>query len=346
MLCASIAFLTSCSKEAPVTVVEDYAGRPVKIIEVTTASRQRETRHPAVIDAAQSRSLGFAVAGVISELAVNEAQEVVEGDLIARLDQRDFQSSLNGARATFSNAESDYARALELAPRGAISESELELLKAQRDLAEAQFQAAEKALSDSVLLAPFSGVIAAVPAEIGDLVNPGSIIASILSLDRLEATIQLPASVISGVQARRDLGAAVVLDAPQGREIAAEFSEAKLIADATSQTYAVTYSFSAPEDIVVLPGMNATVILRSEAHSSDVAGISAPLAAVQSDGGGTYVWVVDGEPLRVSRRNIIIEPGVGENVVVTDGLAPGDRIVAAGGAYLAEGLEVREWLER
>ena len=71
---------------------------------------------------------------------------------------------------------------------------------------------------------------------------------------------------------------------------------------------------------------------------------SVPLAAVMSDGGVQYVWIVDSELMTVSKRSVSIKPGIGETVVITEGLSPGDIIAGAGAAYLSEGLQVRPWI--
>ncbi len=88
--------------------------------------------------------------------------------------------------------------------------------------------------------------------------------------------------------------------------------------------------------------MNATV--RIKAPSEARPGLNAvPLAAVQSDGGGQYVWLVDEESMTVMRRGIQVEEGVGEYLRVVEGLQLGDKIVGAGGSYLAEGLAIIAW---
>ena len=302
------------------------------------------TRYPAVIGAGGLAELSFLVGGIILELPVSESDEVEEGDLIARLDPRDFESSLASARASFTNAEDEYQRAVRLAEQDAIAQSVLEQRETQRDVAKAQFDSAEKALADSVIRAPFSGVAASVPVREQQTVSAGTSVATLINLETLEATINLPASVVAQVPTRAPQGAVVLLEAAPGREIEAQFSEANLVADATSQTYAVTFRFESPENLLVLPGMNATVVVTAGSGPAG-ASVSVPLAAVQSDGGGQYVWLVDGDSMTVSRRDIDVAPGIGETVVVTSGLSVDDQIVGAGGAYLAEGVKVTPWTE-
>ena len=337
--------LLACSEEAPQDTV-DSANRPVKLIQIAGASSEGSARYPAVISASQSSELSFLVGGLIDELPVNEADDVKEGDVIAKLDARDFESNVNSARATYTNAEEEFQRAVRLAEQDAIARTVLEQRKSQRDVAKAQLESAEKALEDSVLRAPYSGIVASVPVRRLQTVSAGTTIATIINVSTLDATINLPASFIAQVPTREDRGAVVLLEAAPGREIEATFDEANLIADATSQTYAVTLTFTPPEDLSVLPGMNATVVVRyADASGAASTAVTVPLAAVQSDGQGQYVWLVEPASMTVSKRSIEIEPGIGETAVVTAGLATGDQIVGAGGAYLAEGLQVTPWTE-
>lgn len=335
--------LASCSEE--VTEQRSAAVRPVKLITIEQAAGQQSSRYPGVIAAARSSDLNFPVGGLLEQLLVIEAQEVEQGALLAQLDQRDFNSQAAAARAQFANAEEEYQRAVRLAAEDAIAQNVLEQRQAQRDVAQAQLESAEKALADTVLRAPFAGVIASVPASRLQTVQPGQTVMTLIGTDGLEARIDLPARVIAQSAARTDYGAFVILDAAPNNRIEASFKEATLIGDATSQTYAITFAFDRPDDLVVLPGMNATVELVYSPGDQEGTRVSAPLAAVMSDGTSHYVWVVDNESMTVSRRAVTIEEGIGETVVITGGLTPGETIAGAGASYLAEGMEVRPWTD-
>jgi len=188
--------------EAPSDVPADTSGRPVKLITVSGTDDESSSRYPAVIGAGEQSDLSFSVGGVIQSLPVLDSTQIEAGNLIARLDSRDFESSVASARASYSNAEDEYQRAVRLAEQDAISNSVLEQRKTQRDVAKSQLDSAEKALADTVLRAPFSGVIAAVPVSEQETVSPGTIIATIISLDSLDATINLPAHRVTGGSAR------------------------------------------------------------------------------------------------------------------------------------------------
>ena len=319
--------------------------RPAKLITLSAASDLQTSRYPAVIDAGRYGELSFQVNGLIEEIAVVDAQEVDAGDVIARLDQRDYISQVASARSQFQNAEDEYQRALRLAD--AVARSALEQRESQRDVAKAQLDIAEKALEDTVLRAPFAGVIAKVLVRERDTVNAGQQVAALIDLATLEVTVDIPAQVVAESLEVEDRGAFVILDAAPDSRIPATFVEASLLADAASQTYEVTLTFEPPENLVILPGMNATLEL-SMARNSDATSAdrkSVPLAAITSDGSSRYVWVVDEESMIVSRREVTVVDGIGEFAIVTEGLSPGETIVAAGASFLSEGMQVRPWTE-
>ena len=327
--------------------VRETAVRPVKLITLSPASEVETVRYPAVVNAAQFSELSFQTGGLIEEIVVTEAQQVAEGDLIARLDQRDFQSQVDSARSQFENAEEEYQRGLRLIEQDAIARSVLEQRKSQRDIARAQLDTAEKALEDTVIRAPFSGVVAQVPVRERENIGSGQLVAALNGQGALEVVIDIPARVIAESQEVQNRGAFVIMEAAPENRIEATFKEADLLADTASQTYAVTFTFSPPDDLVILPGMNATVELtgsrRSSANVSDR--ISVPLTAIASDGTSTYVWVVDQDTMTVSRRDVTVADGIGETAVVTEGLELGETIATAGASYLADGMQVRPWTE-
>lgn len=338
-----VTLLTACSKDAEESVQKSVV-RPAKLIVVENAIGKQSTRYPAVIRASKSMTLTFQVGGLIQELAVNETQEVKQDDFIAKLEQRDYKNQLDSAKAQYENAEAEYQRALKLAKKDVIAKSNLEKLKSQRDVAKSQMDSADKALSDTILQAPFDGVITNIPVKRLENIQPGESIATLLTIGTLEATINLPASVIATARTREDLGTYIILDAAPEELIPATYKEALLEADTVSQTYAVTFTFKPPEKLIVLPGMNATILLTSTSNKDNQSNnVSVPLAAVMSEGNQQYLWVVNSDDMTVTKRDITIKEGIGETLVVTQGLIPGEIIVGAGAAYLSEGMKVRPW---
>lgn len=340
-------FISGCNDSTSSTVEDTPIVRPAKLIEVGQANTEYFLNYPAVIKAQQSAELAFEVSGVLNELFVVQAQKVNKGDALAKLDQRDLLVKLKSVQAQFDIAETEYQRAVRLMKEDAISRSELEQRKSKRDVNKAQLQTANKALQDSILIAPYSGVVSKIYINDRQTIQAGELAVSIIGqLDQsgFEATINLPSSIIakSGKREKPAAGSYIVLDAAPELHIPAVFKEASLEADTASQTYEITYTFVSPKDLIILPGMNAVVWFREPGQSS-ASKLTIPLTAIATDGSQKYVWLVDQNSMLVSRKNITLEDGVGNELEVIGGLKSGDTIVAAGVSHLSEGVQVRPW---
>jgi RND family efflux transporter MFP subunit len=154
------------------------------------------------------------------------------------------------------------------------------------------------------------------------------------------AVAQVPASFIARSN-RAEPEVRLVLDAAPDSPVAARFASAATEADENTQTFEVKFAFAPPSDVRILPGM--TGALRAVFQADDGDALTVPLAAIVSDGEARYVWAVDTETMKVSRRDIGIAPGVGGALTVTSGLAAGDTIVGAGASYLHEGMQIRPY---
>lgn len=336
-----LSLLFGCGKDANVEIREPVV-RPVKLMEIDAAEDRSLNRYPAVLEAGQSSNLSFQVGGLLKELNVVPAQKVAKGQVIARLDQQDFLSKADSAKAQYLAADEEYQRAVRLLKENAIAQNVLEQRQSARDVAKAANDSAQKALKDTFLKAPFDGVIAQIPVKKLQQITAGEVIATVINVDLMEVMFNLPASVVSTIQ---DSSTYVLLNALPDKRIEAIFKEADLLADATSQTYGITLTFVPPKGLLVLPGMNATVEIDAAVNQGmgTIGRIAVPLTGIVATGGERYVWVVDRNTMQVSKRAVDIEDGIGEFLFVTDGLAVGEMIVTAGANYLSEGIEVRRW---
>jgi len=341
-----ILLLTACDTTSPLDANKTPKVRPAKLITVGQSQQAGLLSFPAVVHSKQLSLLSFGVGGAVDELLVVEAQKVMKGDVLATLDKRDLQAQLTSARAQFENANTEYQRALRLIKEDAISRSKLEERKSKRDVNKSQLDTAEKALQDAILIAPYTGSIAKVSIEKRQAVKSGEAAITLLGKGGLEARINLPSSLVTKPSDRKKQSddSFLVLEAAPSQHIPVLFKEASLEADAVTQTIEVTFSFDAPESIVVLPGMNAVVWVKDPSKKGTAGtGISIPLTAISVDGDQKYVWVVDAGSQLVTRRKITVEEGVGINLNVVTGLTVGETIVAAGVSYLSEGMKVRPW---
>lgn len=335
--------VTSCSQDDAGQSSEPVV-RPVKMFTVSPTQGEELFRFPAVIDAGQYAELSFQVSGLIEEILIVDSQEVDEGDVLVRLNSREFRNRLAAARAQYESAVTEYERAVRLAKEDAIASSVLEQRATQKDIAKAQLDTAEKALEDSVLRAPFSGTIAQLTAEERQNVVAGQLVMKLVNLDTMEAYIDMPENLVAVTQQYDTLGTYVILDSAPDTRIPAVKKEATLIADPATQTYRVVGTFVPPPDLLILPGMNATAEIEA-VRKTLFDSVSVPISAIYSDGETDYVWIVDQDTMVVNRREVTIVDGIGAFAIVTEGLAASDTIAAAGAAYLMDGMQVRPWVD-
>lgn len=340
--------LNACQDEAATqTSQPEQIVRPAKLIQIGQVQTSHFLNYPAVIEVSQSSQLAFQVSGKIDQLQVRDSDEVKKGDVLAQIDKRDYQSKLNVAKAQFDNSKAEYERAKQLMDTKVISKSELARKKTDFEVNQSQMISAQKALDDTTLRAPFNGNVANVLIEPQETIQAGQTVVTLLSLEKLEAKINIPSNIILRAPKTDDQTprAYIVLDAAPNLKIDASFKELNLEADKNSQTYEVVFGFDAISDLNILPGMSATLWLEPPTSIKKSNNIAVPLTAIGSTGDATFVWVVDNTTMQVSKRDVVIKPGVGENLEVMSGLTQGETIVAAGISSLVQGTKVRPWVK-
>lgn len=335
--------LAACSQNDSEQVGEPVV-RPVKMLTVSLGAERELFRFPAVISAGQYAEMSFQVGGLIDEVLVVESQEVSKGDTLVRLEQRGFQNRLTAALAQFESAVAEYDRAVRMAKEDAIASSVLEQRATQRDVAKTQLDNAEKAVQDSVLRAPFGGTVAKLTVRESQNVAVGQLVVQLINLDTMEVSIDMPETLVAVSLQYETLGAYVILDAEPNIRIPSTRKESTHIADPASQTYRITGTFVPPPDLLVLPGMNATVEIEAVRLSQSTK-LTVPIAAIFSDGNEKYVWVVDNDTMVVSRREVTVADGIGEFAIITEGLEPSETLAIAGASYLTDGMQVRPWTD-
>lgn len=323
--------------------------RPAKLTTVVAATTSRTLSFPAVIEAENSSELTFQVPGQITSLTVLEGDPVEEGQVIARIEDRDYLNSLTQAQAQFENAETEFQRAQRLFDQDAVSRSVYETRQTNLKVARAALDTARKTTGDTILMAPFSGVISKIHVKRFQNIQAKEPIASIQSTEMV-ALLNAPSDLVARTPQLEPKDTSVILDSAPSTRLPAVFREASGQADPATQTYEISFSFTPPDNIVVLPGMTASITTNfnfNDAQDIAPSGLSVPIAAVVSEGGSLFVWRVDPVTMKISKAPIVTGQGMSEtDVIVTQGLLSGDIIVSAGGSYLNEGTRVREWVAK
>ncbi len=356
LLLPLLLFISSCGKEQ---VAEKKVVRPVRAMKVSDTVEFRQRAFPGVAKATQEVDLAFRVSGPLITLPVNIGDEVKAGDVIARIDPRDFEVKLNNVRGQLDKAKADASRAqseferemriLEQDP-GATSQTAVDRKRASRDQARAEVKslqasvtAAADALSYTYLKAPFGGTIINNYVENFEDVRLKEPIIRIVNNARVEMIINIPESLIALAPQAKNIE--VEFDPFPGRKIPAEIKEIGKEASKTTRTYPVTLIMDQPEDMTILPGMagKATGEPDTEDVSKLAQGKQVPVTSILSpdDIEKTYVWIIDEQSKLVSKREVITGKLTDRGIMITEGLEQGEWIATAGVHYLREGMEVR-----
>ena len=338
--------------------------RPVKILTVTSSTDALQLKFPGMVRAAKRADLAFQVEGTLKQLPVDEGQEVKEGQLIAQLDQRDFENNLRNAqgqlarvKAALESAQSEYDRILRIQKQdpGAASESmvvkrreAVDGSKAELESAQAAVDTARDKLGYATLRAPFGGVISKRYVDNFQEVRAKQDIVSLDDLSFLDILVDLPEIVVASIresdkQAGSTAPAHAEFSAATGKEYALKVKEFATRADPKTQTYQVVFQMERPKNVLILPGMTATVVGEAPARREKGAFFVIPAIAVFADDQGrSNVWVVDKEKMTVERRKVTTGDLTGEaSIQITEGLRSGDMIAVSGVSQLREGMKVK-----
>lgn len=344
----SLTFLAAC-EQAPVETPEVV--RPVRVLTISELQGGDTLSYPGEIQGVQNVNIAFEVSGRIIEMPAQEGLEVNEGDVLARLDPADFQAALNAAESRASTSKETFDRFSEAFERNAISRQDLNVRRRQYEVDQADLVSARKAVSDTTLRAPFTGRIGRTFVDNFMNVQAKQEILLLQDLSALEVIVNVPEQ--DWLRAKPGLTLAqqterarpeVSLSTLAGRSFPAAITEVAASADPVTRTFAARARFDPPGDVIILPGMSATVTVKisEDVYESQTLTLIPANAVIGGDDGGSYVWKVGGDPLTANLAPVEIGQLSGSEVQVLEGLENGDRIAVSGVQHLADGMRVSE----
>ncbi len=342
VLCMSL-FLHGCKEKEEIQEPEPI--KPVKLFSVQTGQEMLSMSLPGRVRAAQRSELSFKVSGPLEKLPIDEGQMVQKGDLVAQILMRDFQTTVNEAKARALEADQQYNRYKELYSKRQVSKADFDRYRATRDVARAQLDDARNALNDTTLRAPFAGVIAKRYVENFEKVQVKQPIAYLQAIDQLEILIDVPELMMAQFRRKGNVQVVAEFDAAPGISYPLVTKEFSTDADPATQTYQVVLSMNQPKEANILPGMTAKVTASATEGAEVESGIIIPAIAVLNDADDkNYVWVLDRSTMTVKKILVGLGPLQGsKNVAIQAGLTGGEEIVISGVRMLQEGMKVRPW---
>src|SRR5580765_338578 len=336
--------LTGCNEKAAEQVAP---GRPVLVTTVKYEAASPERSFVGTIKPRVESDMGFRVPGKVARRLVEVGQTVDVGQPLATLDEVDLKLQAEQAEAEFSAATGVLAqagaseqRAKDLRAKGWTTDAQMDTSRAAADEARARLNRGERqveltknSLSYANLVADTRGVVTATLVEPGQVVASGQTAIRVARFAEKEAVVAIPETLVgrakSGV-------ATVTLWSESDKKYVAKLREIAPAADPATRTYLAKFSLPGAGDSVSL-GMTATLTL-ADAATAQVAKL--PLSALYSQGGSPSLYVVDAAG-SLALKPVTVKGYESDNVIITDGVDEGARVVTLGVQKLDPAQKVR-----
>jgi len=333
--------------------------RPVKSVVVTDGAPSPDLHFAARVKAANSRTLSFRQSGRIQGIAVESGAHVRKGDRLAWLDPTEYKARLAIAEANAAQSRLTYERKAAALKLKGVSQNEVSQAEAAMKGAEAALATAKRDFAETVLYAPFDGVVAQKFADELDVVDVASGLKRVLTVQDTE-TCKIDAALPETMVIRyrnlvfRDVPdenlVFATFDAYPKRRFPVKFVECQSTSEESrSRTFTATYLMKKPGDLLLLPGMSATITVPGSGYrmreESDAGRFELPESAVgAASDGGSFVWVLERTETDgvwcARRRAVQLDVDGGRALRVRGGLKAGERVATSGVTILSEGRRV------
>src|SRR6266436_927178 len=290
-------------------------------------------------------TIGTKILGQIVEEPIEEGQHIKAGDVLARIDDRDYQAQLRQAIAD---------RARHLIKSGAISTDDFETAITAAEVAQAELERDEAAVdyakfnvNQCVISSPINGIVLKKYRELGDTINFGgqiqagggaTDIAQLADTDDMRAEVDINEADIAKVGIGSP--ATVALDSYPDKKYDAALVKVYPAADRQKGTVKIEVQIGRPDLQIIKPEMSVKVsFLVPKMKNGDEPRLTVPKSAIHTEGSESYVWIVrDG---MAKRATIVRGREIETGVEVTQGVEDGDVVIIAAAVALKDGLRVR-----
>ena len=328
-------------------MIKDFFANMKQPAQVVTAAKvEAKTWTPSIsaigtAKAANGVELAFETAGIVKEIKFKANQTIRQGETLVQLDDTVERADLQDVQAAVKTAESNFERAKTLSTRGYGTEANFDQASALLAAARSRLARLQATIEQKALKAPFSGTIGIARVDIGQYLQPGTVIASFQDLQSMKVDFTVPEQAAGEVKLGQEVRLGVSEnDLPfTGRIIGKDPR-----VDPKTRLVSVQALIEANRDGAILPGqfLHVEVVLPPQPNV-----VTLPQTAVITSLYGDYVYTVESEDRGGQQvqavKQVFVKAGRrrGGSVEVLSGVTPGQQVVASGQNKLQAGATVK-----
>lgn len=317
----------------------------VRLATAQISTSYKQNSYPGRTFAEESAAVAFKVSGTIASIPVKVGDKVRKGQVIARMDPKDYNIQLTATKAEYASVKSECERIIALYNDGGTSELAYDKARYGLEQITQKLQHAQDQVNDCVIYAPFDGYIQSIISDEHEVVSAGMPVVSVFGSKNVEVAINVPASEY--LRSKDFKSFVCSFSALDGKQFTAHLKSVGQKANA-NQLYEVRLTLEGDLSLVT-PGMTALVDIYYGGNGE--VPMEVPANAVFADSEGkSYVYVYneqgtgeDGKPQGVLKKTpvrvTVVETN--GNVHVLKGLSAGQKVVASGVHHLLDGQQVQ-----
>lgn len=331
-----IALLALCvvaCKDAP----QEQAVKTVKVVKPEALGMMMDKQFSGVVKEAREISVGFKTGGQIARIMVKEGDYVKKGQVIAQLDMSDYRLGVEASQIQYDQLKAEVERLKVLAKAKSVSGNDYDKAVAGLRQVGVKLQSDKNQLSYCTLRSPSNGYVQQRNNEVGEMVQAGSPVVSLLDVNGMEVEVDIPAILYVHRNALSDFRCVTALEPGTVYPLSLVSITPK-----ANNTQLYTMKLALAHGAKGLTsGMNVNVSMNMSIKTPLPNLITLPVNALFKEQGKSYVWVV-GKDSTVERREVIINSfNQYGKVIIKSGLRGDETVVKAGVHHLTDHQKVQ-----
>jgi membrane fusion protein, multidrug efflux system len=304
--------------------------KEVAVIELTTRKFDHYVQTQGKVESENDILVSAKSMGVITQVYVNEGDQVSKGQTLAQIDNSIIVSSIESMKSQLELATSVYERQKNLWDQKIGTEVQYLQAKTGKESLEKQLEALKEQNENTKIKSPITGTVDQVMVKIGENISPGMPALRVVNTSNLKLIASVSEAYVTDIKK----GNKVLINIPElKKEIQAQVSFVGRTIDPLSRTFNVEVKL--PSEANLRPNMTATVKVVFRTESSAVV---IPVNVVQDINNEKVVYVSEAKGKQtVARRKVVTVEGVYGNQAQVKGLSPGDKLITVGYQGLNDG---------